>query len=139
MPERPKCKLLIFDLNRKDDQTLEVVDKKTGEVINATPVKADTWKIPITNDDEKTTWRYFDEKQIAKSVARREVEAIPFEERKKRNNIEATIFRYCFHTRNNKTRYRGLLKHKIQAVARCLWINVRRLLLFDEQMALQMA
>ena len=93
MPERPKCKLLIFDLNRKDDQTLEVVDKKTGEVINATPVKADTWKIPITNDDGKATWRYFDEKQIAKSVARREVEAIPFEERKKRNNIEARPFR----------------------------------------------
>ncbi|MBF0961845.1 MAG: hypothetical protein HXK20_07145, partial [Alloprevotella tannerae] len=36
-----------FDLNRKDDRTPEVVDKKTGEVINATPVKADTWKIPI--------------------------------------------------------------------------------------------
>jgi hypothetical protein len=128
-----------FDLNRKDEQTLEVVDKKTGEVIIATPVKPGTWKIPITNDDGKATWRYFDEKQIAKSVARREVEAIPFEERKKRNNIEATIFQYCFHTRNNKTRYRGLLKHKIQAVARCLWINVRRLLLFDEQIALQMA
>ena len=128
-----------FDLNRKDDRTPEVVDKKTGEVINATPVKADTWKIPITNDDERPHGGTSTKKQIAKSVARREVEAIPFEERKKRNNIEATIFRYCFHTRNNKTRYRGLLKHKIQAVARCLWINVRRLLLFDEQMALQMA
>ena len=65
------------------------------------------------------------------------VESVPFEKRKKRNNVEAIIFQYCFHTRNNKTRHRGLVKHKMQALARCAWINVRRLLLFDLEMALQ--
>ena len=54
-----------------------------------------------------------------------------------RNNVEATILQYCFHTRNNKTKYRGLIKHKMQALARCAWINVHRLLLFDLEMALQ--
>lgn len=36
-----------------------------------------------------------------------------------------------------KARYCGLIKHKMQALARCAWINVRRLLLFDHEMAIQ--
>ena len=91
------------------------------------------------NKEGKKSWRYFGRDQIDKAKTRREVESIPFEERKKRNNVEATIFQYCFHTRNNKTRYRGLIKHKMQALARCAWINMRRLLLFDLEIALQRA
>lgn len=128
-----------FDLEQTDGHTLEVTDKQTGEVINAIPVKDDKWKIQVESKDGKKSWRYFGRDQIEKAKTRREVESIPFEERKKRNNVEATIFQYCFHTRNNKTRYRGLIKHKMQAVARCAWINVRRLLLFDLKMALQRA
>ena len=33
----------------------------------------------------------------------------------KRNNVETTDFQYSFHTRNGKTRYRGLLKHRTHA------------------------
>ena len=128
-----------FDLEQTGNHTLEVTDKQTGEVINAIPVKDDKWKIQVENKDGKKSWRYFGRDQIEKAKTRREVESIPFDERKKRNNVEATIFQYCFHTRNNKTRYRGLFKHKMQAVARCAWINVRRLLLFDLKMALQRA
>ena len=128
-----------FDLEQTDEHTLEVTDKQTGEVINAIPVKVDKWKIQVLNKEGKKSWRYFGRGQIEKSKTRREVESIPFDERKKRNNVEATIFQYCFHTRNNKTRYRGLFKHKMQAAARCAWINVRRLLLFDLKMALQRA
>jgi len=128
-----------FDLEQPDATTLEVTDKHTGEVINATPVKNDKWKISVINKKGKNTWRYFGREQIDKAQTRKEVESVPFEKRKKRNNVEATIFQYCFHTRNNKTRYRGLIKHKMQAIARCAWINVRRLLLFDLEMALQRA
>ena len=128
-----------FDLEQTGNHTLEVTDKQTGEVINAIPVKDDKWKIQVENKDGKKSWRYFGRDQIEKAKTRREVESIPFDERKKRNNVEATIFQYCFHTRNNKTRYRGLFKHKMQAVARCAWINVRRLLLFDLKMTLQRA
>lgn len=128
-----------FDLEQTDEHTLEVTDKQTGEVINAIPVKDDKWKIQVENKEGKKSWRYFGRDQIDKSKTRREVESIPFEERRKRNNVEATIFQYCFHTRNNKTRYRGLIKHKMQALARCAWINVRRLLLFDLKTALQKA
>ena len=128
-----------FDLEQTGNHTLEVTDKQTGEVINAIPVKDDKWKIQVENKDGKKSWRYFGRDQIEKAKTRREVESIPFDERKKRNNVEATIFQYCFHTRNNKTRDRGLFKHKMQAVARCAWINVHRLLLFDLKMALQRA
>lgn len=128
-----------FDLEQTDDKTLEVTDKQTGEVITAIPVKDDKWKIKVENKEGKKSWRYFGRDQIDKAKTRRELESIPFEERKKRNNVEATIFQYCFHTRNNKTRYRGLIKHKMQALARCAWINMRRLLLFDLEIALQRA
>ena len=126
-----------FGLEQTDEHTLEVTDKQTGEVINAIPVKDDKWKIQLENKDGKKSWRYFGRDQIEKAKTKRELESIPFDERKKRNNVEETIFKYCFHTRNNKTRYRGLFKHKMQAMARCAWINVRRLLLFDLKMALQ--
>ncbi|MBQ0089875.1 MAG: hypothetical protein KBT27_11165, partial [Prevotellaceae bacterium] len=49
----------------------------------------------------------------------------------KRNNVEATIFQLCFHTRNNKTRYRGKRKQELWAFARCAWINLRRLVIFE--------
>ena len=64
-----------------------------------------------------------------KAEVRRKVESIPFEERKKRNNVEAAMFQYGFHTRNNKTRYRTLFKHGLQAIARCAWMNIIMLLL----------
>ena len=51
---------------------------------------------------------------MEKAEVRRQVESIPFEERKKRNNVEAAMFQYGFHTRNNKTRYRSLFKHGLQ-------------------------
>ena len=38
-----------------------------------------------------------------------------------------------------KTRYRTKIKHTLQAIARCAWINMRRLFLYDLEMGLQMA
>ena len=128
-----------FDLVQTDDKSLEVTDKYTGEVITAIPVKDDKWKIQTENKKGKKVWRYFGRDDIARAKTRREVESIPFDKRKKRNNVEATIFQYCFHTRNNKTRYRGRIKHKMQALSRCAWINMRRLFLFDLKFALQRA
>lgn len=41
--------------------------------------------------------------------------------------------------RNNKTRYRSLFKHGLQAIARCAWMNMRRLFWFDNKLSLQIA
>lgn len=124
-----------FDLELQEDGSLEVTDKQTAEVITATKVKDDQWKIAVVNSKGKKSYRYFDTDSIERSQNRRRMETIPWEERKKRNNVEATIFQYCFLTRNNKTRYRGLFKQTLQALARCAWINMRRLFLFDAKTA----
>ena len=128
-----------FDLDMTDGHTLQVTDKTTAEVQTAISVKQDRWKIPVESPNGKKTWRYFSKGQVDKAEVRKKVESIPFEERKKRNNVEATMFQYCFHTRNNKTRYRTKIKHTLQAIARCAWINMRRLFLYDLEMGLQMA
>ena len=124
-----------FDLELQEDGSLEVTDKQTAEVITATKVKDGQWKIAVENSKGKKSYRYFDNEAIERSQNRRRMETIPWEERKKRNNVEATIFQYCFLTRNNKTRYRGLFKQTLQALARCAWINMRRLFLFDVKAA----
>ena len=124
-----------FDLELQEDGSLEVTDKQTAEVITATKVKDDQWKVAIVNSKGKKSYRYFDTEAIERSQNRQRMETIPWEERKKRNNVEATIFQYCFLTRNNKTRYRGLFKQTLQALARCAWINMRRLFLFDVKAA----
>ena len=49
----------------------------------------------------------------------------------KRNNVEAAMFQYSFHTRNGKPRYRGLLKHRMHAYSRCMWMNLRRMVIFQ--------
>ncbi len=61
-------------------------------------------------------------------MLRKQLESLPQELLNKRNNVEAAMFQVSFHTRNNKTRYRGLLKHAIWADARCLWMNFVRLM-----------
>ena len=124
-----------FDLELQDDGSLEVTDKQTAEVITATKVKDGQWKIAVESPKGKKSYRYFDNEAIERSQNRQRMETIPWEERKKRNNVEATIFLYCFLTRNNKTRYRGLFKQTLQALARCAWINMRRLFIFDVKAA----
>jgi hypothetical protein len=111
-----------YDLEMKDNE-LVVTHIKTGEIIPAYKT-GDKWRIATTG---KSKYRYFTGEQIATAELRRELAAIPGQEQVKRNNVEATIFQYCFHTRNNKTRYRGLLRHKLFTFARCLWINHVRL------------
>ncbi len=126
-----------FELNLSGDGVLEVTDKNTGEITIAQPVKDGQWKIKTTDKNGNLVWRYFTTEHIEKARTRQEIKSIPYEKRRKRNNVEATIFQYCFHTRNNKTRYRGLFKHTLQAIARCAWINMRRLFLFGLQKQLQ--
>jgi hypothetical protein len=111
-----------YDLEMKDGE-LVVTHIETGEIIPAYKT-GDKWRIAT---EGKSKYRYFTEEQTATAELRRKLAAIPQQEQNKRNNVEATIFQYCFHTRNNKTRYRGLLKHKLFSFARCLWINHVRL------------
>lgn len=113
-----------FGFELKDDGLL-VTDKSTGDIIQAEKRK-DKWRIRVGG---KVPLRYFSEEYVQRMIERKR--QIPQEELNKRNNVEATIFQYCFHTRNNKTRYRGLAKHRMHSYARCMWINLVRLTIFQ--------
>lgn len=122
-----------WELTPHDGNGLTVRERETGNVYEA--VMAVTrqgtrkrWRIPWNN---KTGWRYFEDKDIRAYLLRKQIESLPPEEQHKRNNVEAAMFQYSFHTRNGKTRYRGLLKHRIHAYSRCMWMNLRRMVLFQ--------
>ena len=122
-----------WELIPHDEDGLTVREIATGNTYEA--VKAVTkqgsrkrWRIPWNN---KTGWRYFEDKDIKAYQLRKQIESLPSEEQHKRNNVEAAMFQYSFHTRNGKTRYRGLLKHRMHAYSRCMWMNLRRMVIFQ--------
>jgi hypothetical protein len=116
-----------FDLEMTD-AGLIVTDTKTGEKFQGKKGKHGNWRITTPEG-----YRYFTPEQIASCERRRAVEELPQEIKNIRNNVEAGIFQLSFYTRNNKTRYRGLIKHKLWATMRCLWINFRRIVKWMEK------
>ena len=127
-----------FDLYLEGEE-LTVVDKQTRKTIKAISCKTQTrngkkcprqWRIPWQKEKGRP-WRYFTEKDVAASELRRNIESLSPQDQRMRNNVEAAMFQYSFHTRNNKTRYRGLAKHRMHAYARCMWMNFRRLVIYQ--------
>jgi hypothetical protein len=104
-------------------QGLLVTDTQTGESLMASQTKTGTWRIKTDNN-----YRYFKEEQIEACRMRKQIAQLPSSIKNRRNNVEATIFHFCFFTRNNKTRYRGIIKQTIWAHLRCLWINLVRII-----------
>jgi hypothetical protein len=122
-----------YDLEMTPEGLL-VTDTKTGEHMKAVIVKKlknskeDRWRISTA-----TGHYYFGQLAIRASHLRRQMKGRPLEELYKRNNVEATIFQLGFPLRNNKSKYRGLIKQKTWAYCRCLWINLVRILNFTKQ------
>ena len=116
----------------KHDDGLTVREIATGKTFEAVKSvnqkgKHERWRIPWNN---KTGWRYFQDTEVEAYQLRKQIESLPPEEQHKRNNVEAAMFQYSFHTRNGKTRYRGLFKHRMQAHSRAMWMNLRRVVIF---------
>lgn len=102
---------------------LLVTDTHTDQTIRADKVKdKNKWKIKT----EKGV-RYFSEKEINTSQVRKRIAQTPVELLNVRNNVEATIFQIGYHYGRQKSRYRGLVKHKMWASMRCLWVNFVRI------------
>ena len=124
-----------YDLEFQDgENAMEATNRSTGRKIKAVPTKGGSWRIDDETEGKKIT-RYFTKENVAASMRRKAAEAIPKAKKWLRNNVEAAMFQLTFHTRNNKTRYRGLMKQKIFALSRCLWVNCVRLALFEARMA----
>ncbi len=113
-----------YDLSLNEANELTVVDTVTNENIPAIKIKnQDKWRIKT-----QSSFRYFTVKEITASLLRKKIAAIPQELLNIRNNVEATIFQVGFHYPHDKSRYRGLIKHKMWAHIRCLWVNFVRIL-----------
>lgn len=98
-----------YKLKPHDKEGLTIREIATGntyEVVKAVTKQGSRkrWRIPWNN---KTGWRYFEDKDIKAYQLRKQIESLPLEEQHKRNNVEAAMFQYSFHTRNGKTQYRG--------------------------------
>ena len=113
---------------------LLVTDTKTGEQTKAVLCKKlinskeDRWRIPTSSG-----FYYFGQLAIRASHLRRILKKRTEEELHTRNNVEATIFQLGIPLRNNKSKYRGLIKQKIWTYCRCLWINLVRILNYMKQ------
>lgn len=122
-----------YDLEMTPEGLL-VTDIKTGELMKAVFVKKlknskeDRWRITTSSGR-----KYFNQLAIRASHLRRQLKRRSLEELHKRNNVEATIFQLSYPLRNNKSKYRGIIKQNSWAYCRCLWINLVRILNFTKQ------
>jgi hypothetical protein len=116
-----------YDLNLTPEG-LMVTDNNTGLTQRAKAGKKGKWSIRTEKG-----YRYFCQQEIETCARRKDIMQMPSHKRNKRNNVEATIFQLSFHTRNNKIRYRDIIKTKSWALLRSLWINLVRIKNFMEQ------
>jgi len=121
-----------YEFTFTDDGNLNVFDTITKNTLTATRIiaknKAEKWRIP-----SEKGYRYFSQKEIEAYFFRKKIVDTPIEILQKRNNVEASIFQLGYHYPNNKSRYRGLIKHIMWANMRCLWINFVRIFKFIAQ------
>lgn len=116
------------------DDKLRIINTNTNETIKYTEIISKKgekkWRIK-----ENGKYRYITKREIDTYFIRKEIEQTAPEILQKRNNVEATIFQLGYHYPNAKSRYRGLIKHKIWANLRSLWINFVRILKFESEKA----
>jgi len=125
-----------YILTLLENNELSVLDSKTNKLVEVTRIKSkkdiEKWRIKTEKG-----YRYFTQKEIDTATVRRKIEQTPIEILQKRNNVEATIFQLGYHYSNNKSRYRGIIKHQMWANMRCLWVNFVRILNFTTKVAVK--
>jgi hypothetical protein len=120
-----------YDLSYDEMQNLTVTDLSTNTTVPCRQIRSrkdNTYKWVVK--DDKGNSRYFTQKEIDTCLLRKQIASREQKLLNVRNNVEATIFQLGYHYSNAKSRYRGLIKHKIWANARCLWVNFARILKF---------
>ncbi len=112
-----------YDLEMDENGVLTVKDLKTAVTVEALKMKnGEKWRIKTAEH-----YRYFTVKELTACLLRKKIATYPQEVLNIRNNVEATIFQLGYHYPNDKTRYRGLVRHKMWANIRCLWVNFVRI------------
>ena len=119
-----------YELSYDEKGELIVYNSLTKQTIPATrsKTKAPCGPVRWVIKDGEHAPLYFEDKDVVVCALRKKIAAQEKEKLNIRNNVEATIFQLGYHYRGNKSRYRGLSKHRLWAISRCLWINFRRIL-----------
>jgi hypothetical protein len=122
-----------YDLSFDAQGNMVVVNTETGKQL-------ETWKAKSRDPQAPERWGvkdgkkapiYFEQKDVDTCELRKRLEQIPKERHDIRNNVEATIFQVGYHYRGDKSQYRGLMKHAMWAISRCIWVNFRRIQLWS--------
>jgi hypothetical protein len=118
-----------YDLSYNEQGELVIINTETKERL---PSKRAKRKDPLAPErwvikDGNRAPIYFEDADVVVCALRKKVTATPKEKHAIRNNVEATIFQLGYHYRGNKSRYRGLIKHRLWGISRSLWINFRRI------------
>jgi len=121
-----------YDITQDETGEVTVTDFSTNTKVEVRQVvsrkEGAEPKWAIKTEDNKN--RYFTQKEIDTCLLRKQIASRPQADLNRRNNVEASIFQLGYHYPNNKSRYRGLIKHKMWANVRCLWINFVRIFNF---------
>lgn len=127
-----------YEFDFLENGELTILDTKKGELVEVTKITGKN-NIEKWRTKSERSYRYFTQKEIDTSLIRKKILETPVEILQKRNNVEATIFQLAYHYPNAKSRYRGLIKHKMWANIRCLWVNFVRILKYIQQSCMKTA
>ena len=118
-----------YDIELLENGELSVTNLITQETTIAIkinrkdPAAPPAWKIINENGNETR----FEQKKLDTCNLRRMIKNRSKEEINLRNNVEATISQLMYPFSNDKSVYRGLIRHVIWARARCMGINCCRI------------
>ena len=115
-----------------ENEELLVLDTQTSKLIKSTKIICKNNNIKWRIETGKG-YRYFTQKDVDTYLVRKKIAETPVKTLQIRNNVEASIFQLGYHYSNAKSRYRGLIKHKMWANIRCLWVNFVRILKYINQ------
>jgi hypothetical protein len=116
-------------LSYDENGELVVFNTETKQTIPSKRAKTRNPNAPVrwVRKDGEHAPIYFEDKDVVVCELRKKLAALPKDKLDIRNNVEAAIFQLGYHYRGNKSRYRGLIKHRLWAISRSLWINCRRI------------
>jgi|TARA_B100001971_G_scaffold206644_1_gene225718 hypothetical protein len=103
------------------DQGVAVTDTRTGEHRIAAEFKPGRYRVVFDK------CYYFTDVRIQSYLLRKQVEEMPDEVRKRRNNVEATIYHISCCLKKSKSRYRGIHGNRLWATSRAVWVNLIRI------------
>jgi transposase len=115
-----------FQFKKQKDESLSVYDPVEKKWLKATQTESGKYRISIGGRSAK--YRYYTRSRVESMLALQKVRPKHID-KGKRANMESTI-NQVFHILRGKSKYRGLMRHKIFATSRSLWVNCRRIARF---------